>query len=574
MNHPRFTFFTIGLLAACLLTGTANIAVAQTAAPAQSLDVDKLRQQIADEMKQLDAMQKTLAKQQQQLDAATKAASVATPAAAPVLRRPLLAPLGDVASTSPMVPLAAGADQMPADEDKSSPLQFKIGNASITPVGFMDFIGVFRSTNPGTGLGTNFGGIPVNTPTAATAHLTEANLSAQNSRVGFRVDANYKGYQVLGYLETDFLGNAPAGLAVTSNGDTLRLRLFSADIKKDKWEIAGGQMWSMLTPSRNGIGILPGDLFYSQDIDTNYQVGLTWSRDPGFRVIAHPDKHVSLGVSLEESQQYMGGNNGGGKIVLPSALSGLAATQLDDGSLTGFQAPTVIPDVIAKAAFDGKFSNGNGWHFELAGLYRDFKIYDTVLATPQSFTANGGAGQFNFNVELVKGFRLIANNYYGTGGGRYMMGQAPDLMVNSNGTLTTIKSGSTLDGFEYTKESDTLRLLQRGVHRQAAGARRQWQDGDRLRLHQHLRLRPEPLEFYRKRRSLQPDIVRRTQEYGTVISLVRYIRARALVRRRQPRRFRAHWAVWRTSTSAIPFPGSAPTMGSRRTIPRFAPRQT
>jgi hypothetical protein len=450
----------MGLLAACLLTATATNVAAQTAAPVQSPDADRLRKQIADELKQLEAMQKTLALQQQQLDRATKSEPAATPtsaqAATPVLRRPLLAPLGDVASTSPMVPLGANADQMPADDDKSSPLQFKIGNASITPVGFMDFIGVFRSTATGNGLGTNFGGIPVNTPTTATAHLTEAQMSAQNSRVGFRVDTNYKGYQVLGYLETDFLGNAPAGLAVTSNGDTLRLRLFFADIKKDTWEIAGGQMWSMLTPSRNGIGVLPGDLFYSQNIDTNYQLGLTWSRDPGFRVVVHPNKHVSLGLSLEEAQQYMGGNNGGSKIVLPTALSGLAATQLSDGTPTGFTIPAVTPDVIVKAAFDGKFANGNGWHFELAGLYRDFKIYDTALTTPQSFTANGGAGQFNFNVELAKGFRLVANNFYGTGGGRYMMGQAPDLMVNANGTLSTIKSGSTLDGFEYTHKKTLI----------------------------------------------------------------------------------------------------------------------
>jgi hypothetical protein len=230
------------------------------------------------------------------------------------------------------------------------------------------------------------------------------------------------------------------------------MRLFFADVKKDKWEIAGGQMWSMLTPNRKGISVLPGDLFYSQVIDTNYQLGLTWSRDPGFRIVMHPNKGIALGLAFENSEQYMGGSNGGSKIVLPSALAGLAGTQLQDGSLNGFQTPALMPDIIAKASFDGKFSNGNAWHFELGGVMREFKIYNNLATSLQSFTATAGAGQFNFNIEPVKNLRIVSNNFYGTGGGRYMMGQAPDLIVHADGSLSPIKSGSTLDGFEYTKK--------------------------------------------------------------------------------------------------------------------------
>ena len=41
----------------------------------------------------------------------------------------------------------------------------------------------------------------------------------------------------------------------------------------------GGQSWSMMTPERKGISPLPGDIFYSQDMDVNYQAGLTWGRN-------------------------------------------------------------------------------------------------------------------------------------------------------------------------------------------------------------------------------------------------------------------------------------------------------
>ena len=53
-------------------------------------------------------------------------------------------------------------------------------------------------------------------------------------------------------------------------------------------EFLAGQSWSMLTPNRIGISALPGDLFYSQVIDINYMAGLTWTRQPGARILYHP----------------------------------------------------------------------------------------------------------------------------------------------------------------------------------------------------------------------------------------------------------------------------------------------
>ena len=171
----------------------------------------------------------------------------------------------------PATPQASAPD---TSTPAPSPLQFQLGEATFTPVGFMDFTSVFRSAASGSGIGTSFGSIPYNS--TATARLSEERLSPQNSRIGMRVDANVKGAHVIGYWESDFLGTVPTNgtnASVSSNSYLLRLRLFWVDLRKGQFEMLGGQSWSLITPGRKGISPLPADIFYSQDIDVNYNVG-------------------------------------------------------------------------------------------------------------------------------------------------------------------------------------------------------------------------------------------------------------------------------------------------------------
>lgn len=338
-----------------------------------------------------------------------------------------------------------------APESQESPLQFRIGTAYITPVGFMDLTSVWRSTAPGSSIGTNFGSIPFGNATQG--RLTELRLSAQNSRIGSRIDAKVGGANVLAYWESDFLGFVPTNAPVSSNSDTFRLRLYWVDVKKDKWEILGGQSWSMITPGRKGISPLPGDLFFSQDIDVNYQLGLTWSRDPQFRFVYHPSGTVAMGISLESPEQYIGGSAGGGQIMLPSTLATPYASQLDNGGTT-LTVPGLHPDIIAKIAFDPKLPGGRGLHFEIGGTARTFRVWNPLVN--QHFTTTGGGGQANLNIELFKGCRLLTNNYWSDGGGRWIFGQAPDLIVRSDGSLSAVHAGSTVSGIEFTKKNTLL----------------------------------------------------------------------------------------------------------------------
>jgi hypothetical protein len=165
---------------------------------------------------------------------------------------------------------------------------------------------------------------------------------------------------------------------------------------------------------------------------------------------------VALAAALSSAEQYVGGSAGAPQISLPSALAGLTPYILSGTNLqynngnTTLNAPNIAPDVIVKAAFDPS----SRVHFEVGGLERQFKLWNpTTLVT---YSATGAGGFANFNVELFKGFRLIANTYYSYGGGRYIFGEVPDFVVRTDGSPSPIHAGSTVSGFEYTKGNTLL----------------------------------------------------------------------------------------------------------------------
>src|SRR6478735_1550861 len=90
-------------------------------------EIQQLRHKIAEQQ-----MQKSVADQQALLDTTLKA----------------------------MAPTARS--HQPAEKKTGSPLSFRIGSADFTPLGFVDFTYVGRSTNVGSSIGTNFAGIPNN----------------------------------------------------------------------------------------------------------------------------------------------------------------------------------------------------------------------------------------------------------------------------------------------------------------------------------------------------------------------------------------------------------------------------
>ncbi len=346
---------------------------------------------------------------------------------------------------------AAGA---PVRHDAATPLHLRIGEVAVTPIGFFDFTGVYRDTAPGSNIGTNFGSIPYRPLANAAGNLSEIRLSPQNSRIGAQVEATVRGTKLLAYWESDFLGslgNPPLGnIAVSSNSYPLRLRLFWVDLRRGKWEVLAGQTWSLITPGRQGISPLPEHVFYSHAVDVNYTLGMPWGRIPELRFVYRPNRTVALALALDNPEQYIGGSAGGGTSVLPSTVAGPYASQFSNGTLT-LNTPNLHPDIIAKAAFDAKLPGRRAVHLEVAGVERTFKSYLPV--TGRHFTKMGEAVSANVNVEVTRGLRLLTNNYWSNGGGRYLFGQAPDLVAASDGHLSLVRSMGTLSGFEFARKS-------------------------------------------------------------------------------------------------------------------------
>ncbi len=446
-------------------------------------DVSVLRQRISEQQKQIEQLRAIVDQMKQKLDQ-TPAPAQAAATPAPVQVAAPVPSLGQVTSTAPMVPKGnsktgvdlsgssmrdmmasgtglPGVGSAPAkslnpqkEEGETSPLFFRIGDATFTPGGFMDLTDYFRTANTTSTIGTSFGSIPyavVGGTLQPNTGLTENHLTLQNSRISMKVNSKVGETNVTGYIEADFLGNNATSLYQTSNASTLRMRLYWADLVRGKWEVLGGQSWSMMTPGRNGISPVPSDLFYSQDMDTNYQVGLTWSRQAQFRVLYHPSKEWVMGISVENSDQFMTS-----AVTLPS---GPYSTQFDvSGNTTG--SPNVFPDIVAKIAYDPKLG-GKHMHAEIGGLLSSFK---DVSATGTKNSAEGGGVVGGVNLELAKDLHFILNGFYSSGGGRYIFALGPDAVVKPDGSVGLVRSGSGIMGLEYQLKKTMLYTYYGGAY--------------------------------------------------------------------------------------------------------------
>jgi hypothetical protein len=325
----------------------------------------------------------------------------------------------------------------------TSPLTIHIGDSDFTIGGFMDATAIVRSTNHGSGIGTSFGTIPFdNTPQGS---LSETRLSTQNSRLTLQATSKVGQASLKGYVEADFLGNAPNGINVTSNSNTLRMRLYWVQFTSGTFEFLGGQSWSMMTPNRTGLSPVPGDLFYSQDVDTNYQMGLIWGRTTQFRFIAHATDSVTAGISIENPEQYVGS-----AVALPAAFP---ATEVDSGGVT-VGTPNPYPDVIGKIAFDPKIGKTHQ-HIDAAVLVRGYKTFNP--ATSSTFSETAAGGSVNVVIEPVRNVRVVGTTFFSNGGGRYISNtNIPDFVVNADASLSLVKSRSFIVGPEIQAGSKTL----------------------------------------------------------------------------------------------------------------------
>ena len=470
MCRALLAFVSTGALVMAQDKGTEN-----TSGTSQTQDIASLKAMIAAQQKQLDALKQALDNQQKLLDqAAASTTSAASTVAASATPTDKITPpnVGQVASIAPIFPAVApatlaalpaipvpqaapaassGGNPCEAPTDTKVPAYIRIGSTCVVPVGFMDLTSVWRSKDVGSSIGTTFANIPFNN--VAAGRLSEFHLSPQNSRLGFRVDGDWKGAHFIGYNEIDFNGTSGGNNLTTTNGSFVpRIRLFWVDVRKGDIEFLAGQSWSFLTPNRKGLSALPGDLFYGQEVDLNYLTGLTWDRQPGARVIYHPNDKVAIGVAVENPDAYIGGSSGGPSITLPSALAAITPTDVSSASNNNGNQTTAdfMPDFIAKIAFDPT----SRIHFEVAGLQSTFRTWNPN--TNLYYKAIGAGGSANLMLGLTDNFRLTSTNFWSDGGGRYLFGQAPDMIIRADGSISPVHAGGFTEGFEANVKNTLL----------------------------------------------------------------------------------------------------------------------
>jgi hypothetical protein len=370
-----------------------------------------------------------------------------------------------LASANATTPAATQNGKSPEAGD--TPLSIHFGKARLTPGGWVDFTSYFRSTDLGSGLGTAFAAIPY--PNTVQGGLSETRFTAQGSRVTLRADETFGAVTVFGYAEADFNGYLPPNGYVSTNSDSLRLRVYFADLKKGRWELLAGQSWSMLTPNRVGVSPFLSEIYNTLHLDSNYQVGLTYARQTQIRAVYHFSNNFALGLSAENPEQFSGG-----AATFPALFS---TVQTDVGSSTGAgggtATPTLHPDLIAKFSVDQGWA-GRRWHFETAGL-----LTGVAILTPAPITKSAsvkdvreGAGiSGSANIEMVKGLHFIVTGFWSDGGGRYIGGLGPGFVVAQPAGTTSpfaiqlVHSGSAIAGTEWhANRNNVIALTYSGAY--------------------------------------------------------------------------------------------------------------
>jgi hypothetical protein len=439
--------------------------------PTQSVDVGSLKSQVAAQQKMLDqqqqqiqALQAAMSEQRKMLQTMTQSGGNANAAALEQSVQDLQKSATDLKTnesqwTPPSnQPLSSQAEKVEeelqrgpeiADVTPDTPA-IPLGPAKIRLIGYPALTSVFRSNSGGGNVGTSFGGIPFSNTVAG--NTSEFRLSAQSTRLAIRADADLRNSRVAGYFEMDFGGQVPGNVAVSSTSYGFRIRQAWFDYSNGKFEFTAGQLFSLMTPSRQNILPWPGDLSASQVLDTNYLAGTVWARYPQVRFVYHLSSAASLGFSMENPEQTACG------VTFPSELAPTLGTQYDNcsgSSGPGLSIPNLTPDFIFKASFDSKLG-GKAFHLDTAGLLRVFRNYDPTGSNPVSGHeyAIGGGGNVDASLQLTGKVRYIIQAYGSSGGGRYIGGLIPDVVVQSNGSITPVPAYAWTSGFEIAPDKN------------------------------------------------------------------------------------------------------------------------
>lgn len=413
---------------------------------AQQQQIQQLSQQVQSRDQQVQELQQKLDQSQ---NAASQAASKADAAASQsAAQQDTVTSLkGDVADLKSNTTNSALTLQETQKliHDAESPLALHYKGITITPGGFLAAESVWRSHAMGSDINTPFNAIPM--PGADVEKLSEFFGSGRQSRVAFLAEGKLSNAKLSGYVEADFLSAGITSNNNQSNSYSMRQRqVWGQAALENGFSFTGGQMWSLVTETKKGLDNRTEAV--TMTIDPQYNVGFSWARQYGFRIVKNFDNKFWLGASVENAQQILSASGAAQNFVLGSAGTNGG---LYNASTTYTFNPS--PDFVFKAAAEPGFG-----HFEVFGVVRRFRdrVYPGAnAATPSATgaynfsTTTAGVGA-NARVSLAHKHIDIGGHFLGGDGmGRYGSAGLPDVTVNPNGTLALLKSAQGLGTLEF-----------------------------------------------------------------------------------------------------------------------------
>jgi hypothetical protein len=471
-------------------------AAAPAPPPVTAADIQALKDALAAQQRQIQALQDELHRRDQTVqqaqtaaaDAASKANAVQAQASqqqqavselksdVAELRSVNNTP-ADNATLRPAVLSLQGSPQAPSPEQPETfnkqmegPLTIHFKGINITPGGYAEAAFVRRSRALGADITTPFNSLTM--PGASQSQLSEFFGSARQSKITTFVDGRVGNVDLSSYVSADFLSAGVTSTATQTNSYTLRLRQAWGQVKFDNgWSFLGGQAWSLVT--EDAVGIAPDDdLGRTNDtrpktIDPQYSVGFTFARQYGIRLTKDFSHKVAIAVAMENAQGTLTTHDNADNFLLGEAG---ASNSYNSTSNYTFN-PS--PDLIAKIALDPGFG-----HYEVFALYDRFRdrifpcveytnpICPTTLtaaSTDLAYNASKNGGAFGANARWTfdnKHITFGLHAFGGNGVGRYGAAELSDLSVHADGTLNLIRGyqglgtlewhGKKLDIYAYT----------------------------------------------------------------------------------------------------------------------------
>lgn len=322
-------------------------------------------------------------------------------------------------------------------------IQFK--GITITPGGFIELAGIYRTHNENADVTSTFGNVPFSG--SANSFLSEFRATARQSRITLLAEGKTNNWKLSGYYEADFLGAAPTANEVESNSFNPRQRQLWGQVEfNNGFSFLAGQSWSLLTTDRRGLGALHEMIPLT--IDSQYVVGYNWTRQPGVRITKDFNDHVWVAFAAENPETALNVTNPPPGVL---GLNNSTNAQSPNSQFTLSNVPgangistDLAPDLIAKVVFEP------GWgHYEIKTIGRFFR--DRSSGTT-NITAGGGGG-IAAVLPITKKFDAIFEGLAGTGIGRYGASVGPDVTLRPNGTIVPIRALQTMAGLEFHPSS-------------------------------------------------------------------------------------------------------------------------